>query len=287
MMPEMDGMETTKRLREAGYKKPIIALTANAIVGQAEFFMANGFDDFISKPIDIRQLNNILNSFIRDNQSIDAIKAARQWQQDGGGHASPPESGKLKGIEISGMDVQKGILRYNGDEETFIVIMRAYVASVRSMLTVIESFNAEKLDTYRIKVHGIKGASFDLFADDIVEKTTALEAAADRGDIDFIKAHHQAFIDSAWSLVRGIDELLSSLSDSNEKTVKDKPDNELLKKLYIACIGHHMDEVEMAIAEIEQFKYQNDDDLVNWLREAADVLDYDSIADKLSLVFHI
>ncbi|MDR1059758.1 MAG: response regulator [Clostridiales bacterium] len=66
MMPEMDGVETTRRLRELGYGAPIVALTANAITGSDAMFMANGFDGFISKPIDIRQLNAILNKFVRD-----------------------------------------------------------------------------------------------------------------------------------------------------------------------------------------------------------------------------
>ena len=66
MMPEMDGLETTKRIRELGYRHPIIALTANAVVGQQEIFLTNGFDAFISKPIDMRQLNDSLNKFIRD-----------------------------------------------------------------------------------------------------------------------------------------------------------------------------------------------------------------------------
>ena len=66
MMPNMDGLETTKKIRELGYNHTIIALTANAVVGQQEIFLANGFDAFMSKPIDIRQLNDSLNKFIRD-----------------------------------------------------------------------------------------------------------------------------------------------------------------------------------------------------------------------------
>jgi signal transduction histidine kinase/CheY-like chemotaxis protein len=78
MMPKMDGIETTKILRETGYNKPIIALTANALVGQAEMFMRNGFDGFISKPIDVRQLNTTLNKMVRDKQPYEVIDAARQ-----------------------------------------------------------------------------------------------------------------------------------------------------------------------------------------------------------------
>ena len=66
MMPKMDGIETTKRLRQMGYSKPIVALTANALVGQSNLFLENGFDDFLSKPIDTRNLNQLLNRLVRD-----------------------------------------------------------------------------------------------------------------------------------------------------------------------------------------------------------------------------
>jgi len=65
MMPGMDGIETTRKLRELGYRGAIVALTANAIVGNEEMFAQNGFDGFISKPIDIRVLDGILDKFVR------------------------------------------------------------------------------------------------------------------------------------------------------------------------------------------------------------------------------
>jgi len=78
MMPRMDGMETTQKIREMGYSHCIIALTANAVVGQAELFLQSGFDAFISKPIDMRQLNEMLNRYIRDKQPPEVLEAARQ-----------------------------------------------------------------------------------------------------------------------------------------------------------------------------------------------------------------
>jgi len=68
MMPEMDGIEAVKKIRDLGYRHPIIALTASAVTGQRELFLTNGFDGFISKPVDIRQLNDTLNKFIRDRE---------------------------------------------------------------------------------------------------------------------------------------------------------------------------------------------------------------------------
>jgi CheY-like chemotaxis protein len=66
MMPGMDGIETAKRIRDTGYQHPIIALTANAVEGMAELFESSGFSGFISKPIDLNQLDRYLLKFIRN-----------------------------------------------------------------------------------------------------------------------------------------------------------------------------------------------------------------------------
>ena len=67
MMPEMDGVETLVALRKLGYKGIVIALTANAVIGQAEFFMGAGFDAFISKPIQTSYLDTLLQRYIKPN----------------------------------------------------------------------------------------------------------------------------------------------------------------------------------------------------------------------------
>ena len=64
MMPEMDGMEATKKIRGLGYNAPIVALTANTIKGSKELFMGNGFTNFVSKPIDARELDKTLKKYI-------------------------------------------------------------------------------------------------------------------------------------------------------------------------------------------------------------------------------
>jgi signal transduction histidine kinase/diacylglycerol kinase family enzyme/DNA-binding NarL/FixJ family response regulator len=66
MMPEMDGIETVEKIRGMGYTLPIAALTANAIVGNEAMFLESGFDDFLSKPIDVRDLSRILLKFLSE-----------------------------------------------------------------------------------------------------------------------------------------------------------------------------------------------------------------------------
>jgi len=66
MMPVLNGTDTMRKLREIGYDRPIVALTANALVGHAEDFMKKGFDDFVSKPINTMRLDEVLRKFVWD-----------------------------------------------------------------------------------------------------------------------------------------------------------------------------------------------------------------------------
>ncbi|MCL2854674.1 MAG: response regulator [Defluviitaleaceae bacterium] len=77
MMPVMNGTEAKRALREMGYSQPIVALTANAIIGQAEEFIKEGFDDFVSKPISRKSLHAVLLKYVRDKQPRHVIEAAR------------------------------------------------------------------------------------------------------------------------------------------------------------------------------------------------------------------
>ena len=70
MMPEMDGIETTEKIRKIGTKYamtvPIIALTANAIAGNEQMFLNNDFQAFLSKPVNIMNLDSIVQRWVRD-----------------------------------------------------------------------------------------------------------------------------------------------------------------------------------------------------------------------------
>ena len=76
LMPEMNGNKAMLIMRDMGYHHPIVALTANAIVGQAEEFIESGFDGFVSKPIQTMQLNEVLTKFIRDKQPPEVLAKA-------------------------------------------------------------------------------------------------------------------------------------------------------------------------------------------------------------------
>ena len=64
MMPNMSGEEVLRKLRENGVNTPVIALTADAIEGQEEKYMSEGFDGYISKPINKEKLSYVLNKYL-------------------------------------------------------------------------------------------------------------------------------------------------------------------------------------------------------------------------------
>ena len=94
MMPGLDGLETMQSMRKMGYNKAIVALTANALIGQAEEFIKQGFDGFVSKPIQSRHLNTILLKYIRDSQPSNVIKAANR-------EAANTDKNKAKAADIA------------------------------------------------------------------------------------------------------------------------------------------------------------------------------------------
>ncbi|MCL1845321.1 MAG: response regulator [Defluviitaleaceae bacterium] len=82
MMPGQNGTETMHIMREKGYTQPIVALTANALIGMAEEFIDAGYDDYISKPIQPQQLNKVLQKFVRDKQPNEVIEAAKSAKKN-------------------------------------------------------------------------------------------------------------------------------------------------------------------------------------------------------------
>lgn len=82
IMPGMDGVTATKVIREAGYTAPVVALTANAMFGQETEYLKNGFDAYLSKPIDQIEMDTLLRKFIRDKQPQHVLDAVAAKEKD-------------------------------------------------------------------------------------------------------------------------------------------------------------------------------------------------------------
>jgi CheY-like chemotaxis protein len=286
-MPELDGIETTKLLRELGYDKPIVALSANAVAGQAEVFHENGFNDFISKPIDVRRLNAVLNKFVRDSQKrqVEAVEVSEQPQSEGSEQSQ--SASLLKDRQVAGIDITQGMKKFGGDEGIYLKILRSYTASMRVIIDELEvaargRISESTCDDYRRNVHSIKGTSYDVYADEIGAAAERLENAAKSGEFDYINAENADFFKAVQEFVARLESLLAELDSANPKPKKSKPDSAILAKLLESCKTYDMTGADSAMEQLEEFDYESDDGLVEWLREKSDLMKYDEIAEKLS-----
>jgi PAS domain S-box-containing protein len=281
MMPQMDGIEATGRLRDMGYTQPIVALSANAVAGQTDIFLSNGFDDFLSKPIDIRRMNVLLNKLIRDKQPANVLEAARLNAAAQTRPGKPTSGNFLSGKEIDGLDIQKGLERYDGDENTYLSILRSYAGSIRSLLEFIQTFDEKTVLDYKIRVHGIKGASYDIFAAEIGKQAEKLEHAAIDGDLVYIRENNPPFVKATDAFIRRIEDVLSQIEKENPKPKMLEPDLGLLEKLKNACEIYNMKNVEATMGEIDKYQYDKEGELVDWLRKNVDVMNYSEVVERL------
>jgi signal transduction histidine kinase/DNA-binding response OmpR family regulator len=241
MMPKMDGLETTKLMRKMGYNHPIIALTANALAGHAEMFLNNGFDGFISKPIDIRQLNLYLNKMIRDKQTSEVIEAACRKREE-----QNKKTGNKKTPEQTGRQLAEIFVRDAGK-----------VISVLETLKENDYRNNDDIQTYIINVHAIKSALANIGEHELSAFAFSLEQAGRNNDLEIISAETPVFIDTLRKIIVKIDsgenenihdpEQAEDLSAGGRSYLNDK-----LSNIMKACIAYDKKTVKSIMNEIRE-----------------------------------
>jgi len=303
MMPEMDGIETLQAIRKLGteYAKtiPIIAFTANAVVGNEDMFLKKGFQAFISKPIKTTRLDEIIREWIRDEDKekelglTGAGQGLDPMQVLASGQVLELRSGveRRSGIDrrtinmgMAGLDMEKGINYFAGDEEAYFEVLRSFAASVPIRLEKIKEVREDELADYATIVHGIKGAGRTIFAKGVADIAEALEKQAKSGNYEFVVTHNPDLITSASKLVSEIDEKLLQLSMSNPKPRRDKPDEEILHSLLGACKSYDMDGVDTAVAALDEYEYESEPDrnLVALLLRDAERMNFAEIIEELT-----
>jgi len=200
MMPEMDGIEATKRIREIYPELPIIALTANAVSGVKEMFLSNGFSDFLSKPIDIVKMNAILTNWIPKEKQEKATETTY-------------ESESNVDLEIAGVDVKKGIAMVGGTLKLYMEILSTfYKNSLTKINEIKKCLETDNYPLYTTYIHALKSASANIGALDLSEMARALESAGRQADIAYIKQHNSEFLSA-----------LEIVLDNINKVLKDEP----------------------------------------------------------------
>jgi len=250
MMPKMDGIEAAKNIRGLGYTQPIIALTANALSGQAEIFMENGFDGFISKPIDIRQLNYSLNKLIRDKQPPEVLEAARQQA--------------LK----ANMDKAAAMEAHPASDQELAAIFVRDAEKALERLDAIYSNAYRRTDDIRIfviNVHAMKSALANIGETELSAVAYKLEQAGRAEDAEALTAETPAFLEALREVIEknkpkeGGGDTAEEDSDSDRAYLSEK-----LLAIRTACEEYDETAASTALAELEQKK---------WPRSVKELLD--------------
>ena len=179
MMPIMDGIETADRIRKLPQKDkknvPIIALTANAIRGSREMFLEKGFQDYLSKPMNINLLETLLIKYLPD-EFIHFVD-----KED-------PNIKVGKNISIAGVDTQLGIKNYNNSVSRYIQVLKYIYDDGEAQIERMENMIANnEFEKYTFETHALKGLALGIGATALAEKAKELEYAVRGGEFEKVK----------------------------------------------------------------------------------------------------
>ncbi|MDR2353167.1 MAG: histidine kinase, partial [Deltaproteobacteria bacterium] len=143
------------------------------------------------------------------------------------------------------------------------------------------------LKEYAIQYHGIKGSSLNIGAVNVGHEAEFLEHAAKDGDLSKVLEKHDEFIEHSEMLIVDLQSFLESIEGpKEEKGSLPEPPKELLQKILDASSTFDMDTMEDSVVELEKNEYETGGELVTWLREQMDNLEYDAIAQRLQDVLN-
>ena len=178
MMPGMDGVEATTRIRAMGKKDPyfavvpILALTANAMKGAREFFLANGFNDFLSKPMDLDKLDRVLGAWVPEDKQLPPRR-----EESARTEPVPPDLAVLPGL-----DAAKG-MAFCGRAEVYRQTLAMFAGQLSDRVRRIRAaLEKEREADYILEVHSLKSAARWVGAEDLGSRAEALEMAARADD---------------------------------------------------------------------------------------------------------
>ena len=209
MMPEMDGIEATKILREMGVKVPIIALTANAVTQAKEMMLAAGMDDFLPKPILKSSLNEMLIKWLPNSDFT-----RRKTEPADIGDNIPEKQGifwnAIKKIEY--LSLRIGLERVSGNYDAYREMLHLSINVFEKCDGKLHGFlAANDMRNFTIEAHSIKNSLANLGAMELSARAYELEAAAVRNDTAFCALNLNPFLNDLYDLSEKIKKAFSEL----------------------------------------------------------------------------
>ena len=240
MMPDMDGVETAIKIRRMGAifeNIPIIALTANAVRGAKEMFLANGLSDFIAKPIDTGELHDILVKWLPPDKIT--IKKEPDPAAEGGGKAGAgvsdeanaetetksrdtasrpePNRGLVDALrDIGQIDVDIGLSRVNGDKAWYLDIVGEFYRKLAAGCFELTAFlDSSEIKRFAISIHTMKSLLATIGAMQLSQEAFALETAANGGDISCCNNQFPIFRNKLYTLYERLSAILPAKGDED------------------------------------------------------------------------
>ena len=284
-MPDMDGLEVAAHIRawesreeerhaqdiasngdsaqdrtfsEPPKSMPIIALTANAVSGTREMFLENGFNDFISKPIDTVELNLILEKYIpKDKQWGNSPERPNNDKstENYSGTDAKPDIGKT--LKIEGIDIERGLFLSGGNTERYLDTLSVFCRDTNEKIEEIKTCLEEgNIPLYTVNVHALKSACANIGALSLSEEARNLEMAGDMNNTAFIELNNSFFLFKLKNLMENIFNALIIYNSNYTQSESDvKSMNEDLLNLKNALIKLEAGEINRIVDNLHLFKF--------------------------------
>ena len=242
-MPEMDGIQTLHAMKEMpdnlSTGKPCIALTANAISGVKKMYLEEGFDDYLSKPVNPSKLEEMIRHYLPQEYLEDSEESEES--------ASPLP-------EINGLDMNTGLLNC-GSQELLISTIKKYYASIDQKAVELQQyFEAEDWNNYEIKVHALKSTSRLIGATELAGLSEHLEECANKNDISEIQNKHKPMMDLFLSYKHKLEPVIKDETEAEPKPEITKEElSQKLQKLIEYADDFDIDGLDNLIQELSSY----------------------------------
>ena len=280
MMPEKDGIETLHELRlqsgNPNIKTPVICLTANVIKGARDKYISEGFDDYLTKPVDSDMLEEMLYKYLPQDK-IEKFEDIDREISDENKDMLPDELKIIDGWEQ--MDIAGGI-KNCGSVKAYMPLLKIFYTSMDDRKDEINRYLDDgDIKNYTIKVHALKSSARIIGAGSLGDKAQALEDAGKSNDMDYINTHHKAFMDEYVSFREPLSRIFKEEEDNSDKP---EADSELMKNVFeelkLAADEMDCDKLQGIFKEMEEYRIPDmESRLWKNLKEASDNYDYDAV----------
>lgn len=253
MMPEMDGVEALHRIKEMSdhscQNVPIVALTANAISGAREMYLREGFEAFLSKPINPEKLEQMIIQLLPETLVQYDVTDEHKGDTILSDHTDEEELPVVDGI-----DWNYGMLHFP-TEELLKETVKDFYKTLIMEANKLEQFFGTDWEQYRIKVHGMKSSANMIGAIVLGGMAKVLENAAANTDIQTIENLHPIFIREWLSYEEKLHDVVSNRNLELKEIEDETVILDYFEMLREATEELDIDEMDRIMVLLEKFSY--------------------------------